>query len=301
MQPNSFPEPQTPLPLPPPRREPLLAWWAIFPLMLLLIVEVHFGWKNAHVRASAPEFAISYLMGQIVGALLISLLIAWIAYRAAGRSQIAGTLAFTVMALIACVPVIEESRMSASPGSSPSASQNADLMKFRDQPILAIGGLLRVNFPVGMKYEDDNAQHMLVLQLSGSPSGKYPEFVARMITRQLRSADNLSSAELRLTDTFKKRMSGGERIEWHTITGPTPRAMTNVFHDTLDEGDPQSMMALVDLGSNQVALIYFFIYTSNPTQLSTLTRTAEDIVKTVSRGPAEAVPFQDSPRQGNPK
>ncbi|MDB5319645.1 MAG: hypothetical protein JWN40_1276 [Phycisphaerales bacterium] len=80
----------------------MLAWWAVFPFLGFIIVQAVFGWQTAVARATAPEFAISYLGGSIVGGLLVSLVIAYVAYHIGSKSQFAASLTFTIVLALFC-------------------------------------------------------------------------------------------------------------------------------------------------------------------------------------------------------
>jgi hypothetical protein len=96
---------------PPGRRKPsMLAWWAVFPLAGFLVVEAVYGWGIAVKRATAPDLAVSYLCGSVIGGLLISLGVAWVTYRVGSRSRYAATLAFTGVMLLCCGGVFRQAR-----------------------------------------------------------------------------------------------------------------------------------------------------------------------------------------------
>jgi hypothetical protein len=82
------------------RKESMLAWWAVFPLACFALVEAVYGWQIAVARATAPEFAVSYLGGSVVGGLLISLGVAYVVYRIGSRSQFAASVSFALVVLL---------------------------------------------------------------------------------------------------------------------------------------------------------------------------------------------------------
>ena len=84
---------------PAPRR-PMLAWWAIFPALVYAAIEVVCGWPELLVGEMPSVLKISYLLGRITGGVLISLVLSWFVYRCAGRSQLAGSLAFSLLVLV---------------------------------------------------------------------------------------------------------------------------------------------------------------------------------------------------------
>ena len=77
----------------------MLAWWAAIPFLTAC------GFVIAYCRPAETQkvdMLPSYIVGGIIGTALISLLIGWIAYRIFRRSQLAGTLAFTLMLAFVC-------------------------------------------------------------------------------------------------------------------------------------------------------------------------------------------------------
>jgi hypothetical protein len=86
----------------------MLAWWAALPLIPFAILEWRYGWQIALAGATSPDFAGSYFAGAIFGGLLIPLVIAYIVYRIASRSQLAGSLTFTFVLLLLCTGVYRQ-------------------------------------------------------------------------------------------------------------------------------------------------------------------------------------------------
>ncbi len=80
-------------------RPAFVAWWGIIPTVAWLAVGVVWGWPAA--ATVAHQFAFSYWVGATIVPLLLILLVAWIAYRVAGRSQLAGTLTFCGLVALA--------------------------------------------------------------------------------------------------------------------------------------------------------------------------------------------------------
>ena len=90
------------------RTKSMLTWWALLPLACFGTVEAVYGWDVAVKRATAPDLALSYFCGSVVGGLLISLGVAWVVYRATSRSRYAATLAFTGLILLFCGAVVQQ-------------------------------------------------------------------------------------------------------------------------------------------------------------------------------------------------
>src|SRR5437867_3569839 len=87
-RPPSYPPIPPGPPITPRSKRGMLAWWGIIPTAAFIVLQITFGWSEAKVRASSAEFAISYLLGGVIGGPLISFLIALIVYFASRRSQL---------------------------------------------------------------------------------------------------------------------------------------------------------------------------------------------------------------------
>jgi hypothetical protein len=84
----------------------MLAWWGIIPLSGFVLIQATFGWSEAKVRATSPEYAFSYLVGKLIGGMLISLVISWIVFRATRKSQLAATIAFSSILGLLSLPAL---------------------------------------------------------------------------------------------------------------------------------------------------------------------------------------------------
>lgn len=90
------PLPASGMPPPPlPKTPPMFAWWGIIPVILFIVAHVALNWETAKIRATDPSYAVSYLLGGLIGALGLAALVGWGAYRIGSRSQLAGTLALS--------------------------------------------------------------------------------------------------------------------------------------------------------------------------------------------------------------
>jgi hypothetical protein len=96
---NSPSENQNPFnldPLPvgpdPNARRWLLSWWAIFPAMLFIGVEMMFGAPNGE---HPTGYAGAFIFATCCIGLVFSLVLSWIAYQVTGRSRLASTIVFS--------------------------------------------------------------------------------------------------------------------------------------------------------------------------------------------------------------
>src|SRR5207237_8382124 len=88
-RPPAYPPLPPVLPIPPKSKRAILAWWGIIPTVAFIVLQITFGWSEAKVRATSPEFAISYLLGGVIGGPVISFIVALVGYFASRRSPLA--------------------------------------------------------------------------------------------------------------------------------------------------------------------------------------------------------------------
>jgi hypothetical protein len=69
-------------------------------------MEAVYGWPRAAANATSSEYAVSYFVGEVLGGLLIAYGLSWVVYRAALRSQLAATIAFSLMMGLASVALL---------------------------------------------------------------------------------------------------------------------------------------------------------------------------------------------------
>jgi hypothetical protein len=127
-------------------KTPVLAWWGIIPAFLYIAIQVMYGLPDAKEHATAPEFAISYLVGRIIGGLLLSFAIAWIAYRGTRRSQRAATIAFSIMIALVCWSTFAKPRGQQPPDVEPPRPPAAPATP--SQPVGALQQLVHPDHPV---------------------------------------------------------------------------------------------------------------------------------------------------------
>jgi hypothetical protein len=77
----------------------MLAWWALGPLAIAIFIQIKYVYPKA-AEAAGASHAGPYIVGTIIGLLLITLLLAWIAYRLSGRSQLLSTLVFSLLIVL---------------------------------------------------------------------------------------------------------------------------------------------------------------------------------------------------------
>jgi hypothetical protein len=118
---------------PPARKPPILAWWGMIPSVVFVVLQAVLGWPEAKVRASSPQYALSYLMGGMIAGLAIPFIIAWLVYLVSRRSQLAATIAYTLLVAVFCLSVVSRTRphRQAAPGGGP-AGGKAQTANFDD-------------------------------------------------------------------------------------------------------------------------------------------------------------------------
>src|SRR4051812_48707722 len=105
-------------------RRGFLAPWGSIPALIFVVVKSKYGWSKAIERASSPPFAISYLMGGIVGAVFIAAFMGWVVYRVCARSRTAGTIAFSVLLIsLSAAAVVQSAKQGSEAASEQAASQ----------------------------------------------------------------------------------------------------------------------------------------------------------------------------------
>lgn len=153
--PNS-PSPYAPRPAVPTRG--MLASWGLIPASVFAAVHCLLGWKNAQVHAEGPQFVLGYWVGGLVGGFLIASVVAWIMYRSLGKSQTAGTVAFTIILAIGTLSIISRSITAAfGKRAAPAAS---------DKPVTTSYGEFEFEIPAGWtsvrpEHEDQKAYLLL--------------------------------------------------------------------------------------------------------------------------------------------
>src|SRR5688500_1065786 len=78
-----------------------LDWWAWLALVPFGAVELLVTWPRAVARGGPPGTHVSYFAGHAVGGLFFALLLAWVVWRAGGRKQVAASVTFIVVMLMA--------------------------------------------------------------------------------------------------------------------------------------------------------------------------------------------------------
>jgi len=88
-------------------KQSLLKWWAIFPASIFMGVEAIFARKPATNPGMDDGASIGYVVGGCLFGLVLSLLLAWVAYRLTRRSQLVATLMFSfVLGFVGCGTIV---------------------------------------------------------------------------------------------------------------------------------------------------------------------------------------------------
>ena len=156
--------PSIPLPLrvdsqSPRAKSSMLAWWGLIPATALIAIEVLYAWPHAKAHATAPEAAISYLIGHILGGLLVSFAIAWVTYRVGRRSQFAATIAFSITIGLSCLTVLAMSQQQPNRVITPSSTT----------PTMTSFGDFGFEIPAGWtRDQPDQKKTMAMILLNGA-------------------------------------------------------------------------------------------------------------------------------------
>jgi hypothetical protein len=201
-------EPAPPLPPPLPAsaslgsKKAMLAWWGILPAFAFLAFHLTLGWPEAKVRATGEDYAVSYLLGGAIGGVLIALLIAWIVYRVSNRSQLAGTATFSVIMVLLCLSVAEQSRrhrLATQPGAT------------HDFPYFGVS----FTSPAGWMEAPPDGPDMLAKCVDTGPRGR--EVTAAVTVEIKKTQDTTADAARGLSKDW-----GGQVVDEHvTIDGET--------------------------------------------------------------------------------
>ncbi len=149
----------------------MLAWWGIFPVIAFVAAHVVFGFSRAKLRTS-PDNVLSHWLGVVFGGLLLATLVAWIAYRIGKRSQLAGTVVFTVVLMLATTNLVNTTK-SSSPPVAPATAR----------PRMATFGEFKVEIPAGwtqVRPTDEKAKAVLILNPKTGPDGMLRIEVGRL-------------------------------------------------------------------------------------------------------------------------
>lgn len=87
----------------------MLAWWTVFPALLLLGTQLTLGVASARAKAGDPnnEYLIGFAAGSVVVALGMALFAAWVAYRASDRRQLPGSLTFLCVSVFLSLATLQ--------------------------------------------------------------------------------------------------------------------------------------------------------------------------------------------------
>jgi len=208
----------------------MLAWWGLFPAALFAAVQCWLGWNVAQAHAAGPRVVVSYWIGGLLGGFVIAALIAWIFYRALGRSQIAGTVAFTVVLAFATLGVANQAITASSP------KQVAALAS--GKPTMALFGDFEFEIPAGWQNappeHDDQRAYLLFnsndwRQADGRIDvdvGTPAQPTARQLARSLAGREGKVRREAVFVDGIE-----GARVDMPSPDVSQPRYCAIVFRD----------------------------------------------------------------------
>jgi len=109
---NPSPQPQFLAPSPPiPPKRRILAWPAVFPILIFIVVQIVYGAdRPVRTQQEVEDFA-GFVFGRVVGGVGVAFLAAWIAYRLSGRSRLFGTITFSLVLVFFCVTIVWRSKL----------------------------------------------------------------------------------------------------------------------------------------------------------------------------------------------
>ncbi|HEX4797260.1 MAG TPA: hypothetical protein VH370_25930 [Humisphaera sp.] len=81
----------------PDKKPATIGWLGLLPAVIFIVVEFVYGWPEAKVQSRSLAYAEGYLAGRLLAGFLISGLVALLAYGIGRRSQVAGTIAFSIV------------------------------------------------------------------------------------------------------------------------------------------------------------------------------------------------------------
>lgn len=149
----------------------MLAWWGVFPVIAFAVAQVAFGFSRAKLRTS-PDNVLSYWLASVFVGLLLATLVAWIAYRIGKKSQLAGTVALTVVLMLATTDLVSTTKSPSPPVAPPST-----------RPRMATFGEFKFEIPAGwtkVRPTDKKAKAVLVLNPKTGPDGMLRIEVGRL-------------------------------------------------------------------------------------------------------------------------
>ncbi len=80
------------------------------PFLAFVGVDIVYGWPVAKLNSGGFAFVLGYFVGGLLFATFFPLIIGWVAYRLTHRSQLAGTIGFTLMIVVCGLGVIQENK-----------------------------------------------------------------------------------------------------------------------------------------------------------------------------------------------
>jgi hypothetical protein len=85
------------LPAKPNAKKSLLEWWTLLPVAVFVGIEIMFGAPKGAAVDANDSYNIGFIVGGSLAGIVISLLVAWVAYRLTRRSSLVASLVFSGM------------------------------------------------------------------------------------------------------------------------------------------------------------------------------------------------------------
>jgi hypothetical protein len=152
------PPPVLPAPQKPPKTS-LLSWWAIIPVAIFITIQLLYGGPHDE-KDKSTEFAVGYIVGGCLFAVVASSLVAWIAHYMSDGSTSAATVTFTLIMGLCCAGVV------AQPLRDWSARRAKARAAAKNPPEIATFGDFQFEIPAGWKKgkpKGENTQAQIIL------------------------------------------------------------------------------------------------------------------------------------------
>ena len=166
-------------------------------------------------------------------------------------------------------------------------SPTKHLDKLLDQPMLALGGSVRINFPAVMHtYQTDKPDQVLDLGLYNLQRNG-PDFLAYVQIADLPKGDTIEAAKDRLAAGTREKLKLPEPFVWRNLKAPTSRAITQPVRDPSEKEPTYLAWGIIALDTGRVVLINFTINCEDRGERSAYEAAAAKIVESVSPAPVD--------------